>query len=407
MWYKALIGSRSNRGTIALPVRDWQGLAVTAGVFLLPLACWADLPQPFSLPKTWLLAGIALAVAAGWAAHRPLRLPEWPWLIWIAAVSLSAALAPYVSLGALLLALLPLAPAVAIASGWIPAQGIARALVWGSACESAVVCLQWLYVDPLRWLGWHPEAFPGRRMRAYGTLGNPDFVAAWLCGTLPLTVGYAIRQPRRGWPLVALQVAALAATGSRAAALGVAAMAVVFAVMDARVRRLWPAAVLAAVLAAAAVLWLSPGRPLARTIEGRLYLASVATLHWEQTPVIGYGPGAFPLLFAQWQVEWFRTRGVADPTERFAGPVDHAHNDYLEFLIEYGAAGLCAFVGVSSWLMVSAWRRRRAGPLAPWTAPAWAGVAGLLAIALVDFPLHRPAEWCLYWLLLAMIRAER
>jgi hypothetical protein len=50
----------------------------------------------------------------------------------------------------------------------------------------------------VRALGWQPEIFASPRMRIYGTLGNPDFVAAWLCATLPLWTGRAGKD-RREW----------------------------------------------------------------------------------------------------------------------------------------------------------------------------------------------------------------
>ena len=64
--------------------------------------------------------------------------------------------------------------------------------------------LQYGGLDPLRWLGWQAEIFVNPRMRVYGTLGNPDFVAAWLCATLPLARGAAM----------ALQLAAILATAA-------------------------------------------------------------------------------------------------------------------------------------------------------------------------------------------------
>jgi O-antigen ligase len=80
--------------------------------------------------------------------------------------------------------------------------------------------------------------------------------------------------------------------------------------------------------------------------------------------------------------------------------VDHAHNDYAEFLVEYGPVGLAAFIVVLGGALARTWRlRNTAGDAAPYIAAA-AGLAGLAALAIVDFPLHRPAEWALFWLLL-------
>jgi O-antigen ligase len=176
-------------------------------------------------------------------------------------------------------------------------------------------------------------------------------------------------------------------------------MAAVYAFTVSHKRKWW----LAAVALAALVLWLSPGRSLQTTVEGRLYLARIAAGHWREIPIAGYGPGSFEFPFAAWQTDWLRAQGSPPSAAKFAGLVDHAHNDYLEFLIEYGPAGLCAFLGLSGWLIGTAWTAREKGESSS-GAPAWAGVAGLLAIACVDFPFHRPAEWCLYWLLLAIPR---
>ena len=352
---------------------------LSAGILLLPLVCWPGLQHPFSTPKIILLACLDLLAAALYLSRKPRPAgPEWPWLAWLAALSLSALLAPFVSLGALLLAVLPAPLCMAVRRGLLAPDRVRWALLWGSAVESALVLLQYGGLDPLRWLGWQAEIFANPRMRVYGTLGNPDFVAAWLCATLPLARGAAM----------ALQLAAILATGSRVFLLALPAAAVVLALRRARGAKWWW---LAGLPVAAALLWLSPARPLAETVQGRLYLARVAASHWREIPPFGYGPGSFEAQFARWQVEWIREHGRA----RFAGDVDHAHNDYLEILVEYGPIGLCAFLGLWGWLMAKGWALES-------SRGAWGGVAVLLAIACVDFPFHRPAEWALYWLLLGM-----
>ncbi len=333
---------------------------------------------------------MVLAVAAQWFRCRDrLRLPAWPWLAWLAALALSAAAAPYVSIEALLLALLP----VALYASPLPPERIGRALLAGSTIESGIAVLQYCRLDPLRLLGWIPEVFPNPRMRVYGTLGNPDFVAAFLCATLPLYAGVKTKAYLAAG--LTLQVAAILATGSRVSLLALPAAAAVLALRGVKARKWW----LAGVPAAAVLLWLSPARPLGVTIEGRVHLTRVTTAHWSEIPLIGHGPGAFPLQFARWQVEWLRDPRNRENAREFAGPVDHAHNDYIEMWVDYGPAGLCAFLVLCGWLMARAWR----DPVSPWRAGAWSGLAGLLAIACVDFPFHRPAEWGLFWLLFGML----
>lgn len=358
-------------------------------MFLLPLVWWGGPENPFSTPKIWLLAVMDAALIPLCLKRSGVRDAQWPWLLWIAAVSLSAIFGRYVSLEALLLVLLPLPLAWALAGGLLPGARLAPALLWGSAAESAIAVLQYCRLDPLA-LFWQPDLSGSPRMRVYGTLGNPDFVAAWLCATLPL---YAAVPPpgRKRWlwaVALALQTAAILATGSRVFLVAFPAMAAAFLLTDRR-RAKWLAAGLPL---AAMLVWLSPARPLGVTVEGRMYLASVAASHWRAIPLLGFGPGAFRLQFVPWQVEWLRARSEDHGARQFAGPVDHAHNDYLELAVEYGPVGLGAFLLLSGVLL-----RRRPRPPG-----VWGGLAALLAIAAVDFPFHRAAEWSLYWLLLGI-----
>jgi len=386
--------------TRALPRRPpepyWVWTA-EALIFLLPLACWPNLERPFTTPKIFVLSALALAAAARFLARGSRPGGGWLWLAWPAALALSALLAPSASPEALLLAALPLPLCWAIREGYLPPESVRRPLLISSLIVSAVLLLQYFNADPLRLLGWRPEVSGAGRMRMYGTFGNPNFAAAWLSATLPLYAGAAMR--RKALPIAAagVQIAAIAATGSRAPVLGIAAAAIIFAPAGRHFGK-WA---LAAAPLAAALLWLSPARPLGDTIEGRLYYVRVASPHLLTAPPVGYGPGMFADRFDKWQAEWLNNGG----SDRFAGPLDHAHNDYVEFWVEYGAAGLIALLGPLAWL---AWKARRhgAGPAAIETS-AWAGIAALWAVAVVDFPLHRPPEWTLYWLLLGIVALNR
>ncbi len=361
-----------------------QRRLIPAGVSLLPLACWPSLAQPFSTPKLWLIAGLDVLLVVQYAARAreaAIRMPPWPWLAWIAAVALSGLTAPLLSADAFLLLLLPLPLAAANVDP--------RALCLGSFAESAIVLLQYFHRDPFRWLGWQPEAFASPRMRVYGTLGNPDFVAAWLAATLPLCLVVRRRGVRAAFIVVI--VVALFCTGSRVALLAVPAALFALAAAGWRPGKWW----LAAAALLVAVLWFSPARPLGATVQGRLHFARVTATHLHDVPATGFGSGAFEPMFAGWQAAWLRQHAE---DRRFEGPVDHAHNDYLEFWVEYGPVGVVAFGALCGWLL---WRRFRSG-----SAPLFAALAALLAIACVDFPFHRPAGWALFAVLAGAAKEE-
>ncbi len=387
-----------------------RGLICSA-VFLLPLARWAGLASAFSTPKTLLLACLDLMLAAAWLSHGAKRRDplagEWFVLAWVSAVSVAALAGTAVTVEALLLALLPVPMFLGLGRDLVPEEWLARAIWLGATCEAAIVVLQYCGFDPMRWLGWQPEVFASPRMRAYGTMGNPDFVAAWCCATLPFCwrevarKGRSKRSQALRWSAAVLQVAAIVATGSRVFALVLPLQAAMLAFHWKPMKRAW----VLALPAAAVLLYLAPTRPLAATVQGRLYLARVAVSNL-QTPLTGHGPGSFEERFALARAVWLQTHRQNPDAARFAGPVDHAHNEYLEFLVEYGPIGLAVFLGLAGWVAAQAWRSRAQPAWTVQTAAA-IGALSLLVIAAVDFPFHRPAEWSLLWLLSGILAVRR
>lgn len=357
-----------------------------------------------------LLAAVDLALAAAWLSGqiRPRAAAAGSWLTlgWVTAVSISSLVGAILNFDALVLALLPIPLFLCIAGGHVPPPSLARAVWLATTCEAVIVVLQFCGLDPLQALGWFPEAFPSPRMRMYGTFGNPDFVAAWGCGALPLCWReIAVCQGDRRaqalrWAAAVVQIAAILATGSRIFPLALLLWAGLTRPSSA-LKRIW----LRALPIVAVLLYFAPHtRPLADTIKGRLYLAEVTASHW-QIPLVGFGPGSFEERFAVWQVEWLRAHRQEPGAARFAGAVDHAHNDYLELLVDYGPVGLSLVVAMAGWIAIRAWRRG-AEPLASVPASAAFGAATLLTIAAVDFPFHRPAEWSLLWLFLGILATK-
>lgn len=382
-------------------VRAWIGPVCLA---VLPVTVWPGLEQPFSAPKLAWLTVSALTLLA--LRPLPLAAPVTPVLRWAAlgwmgsflAAGLAAALP---SLPALILGLAaPLLGLALVRNGCPPARLIAAQVVGATAC--AVVALaQWAGADPFVALGWHaPIDGASVRMRVYGTLGNPNFVGVLMASSVPLalaTVARAASAFERRIAALALpiQAAALVATGSRGAVLGLAAAVAAYAVLRwSRRVRIGLGAV--AVFAAVAVL-VSPGRPIDTTAAGRLYLWRVVSPHAWDAPVAGAGPGAVELHFPRWQRGAAR-EGLRD--RRFAGLTDHVHNDYLEALVERGVPGLVTLIAPLIALLVLVIGVPR--PVAPELAATTAAVAAGAACALVDFPLARPTELAWWWVAIAL-----
>jgi O-antigen ligase len=376
-------------------------------VAAVTFAVWPPVEEPFSRAKSAVLlvaAGVLLARAAfappEAAAPLPFRVLAG---LWPATLALSALLAPLphtgglwlgLSGGLVLLSLLqsPVAPVPALCA--IAGAGTALA---------GVALLQAVGVDPFSWGGWL-GTHPGERMRVYGTLGNPDFVAAFLGASLCVTVGEAAsalqRSHRAAWgAALALHLGALAATRSFASllALGAAALSLAWTrpprASGSRSGRTWALVV----VGLAALLLLVPwGRSLESALAGRRYLLAVSAPHVLERPLVGHGPDGFVTHWPAWEAAYWEA-GAPDTERRFAAPQNHAHNDYVEWLLELGLVGTLPRVLLLLAALLAGRRAVHARDRA-----ITAALAALCARALVDFPFSRPAELCLLGVLAAL-----
>jgi putative inorganic carbon (HCO3(-)) transporter len=427
-----------------LAVVGARGLTL-AVLALLPVVAWPGLPQPFSTPKLWLLVIAAIVLAPfAWQARRararhphlrrdPLAGHLLP-VCWLASWTWSALLGDVVSPEALLLALASGLLAIILVELAPASVHVASALVVGATAVAVVAIGQSFGIDPFALAGWvAPIGAASARLRIYGTLGNPNFVAALLAAAMPLTIALlattvatvatvAKRQEitspaaaSSSIPLLrlvlaialALQIAGLVATGSRAGALGTLAAAMTWAIYGRSWRKARVAIAAAGCLVALVAIGVSTARPLAQTLGGRAYIVRVAWPHAWEAPWAGHGPGAFELLYPGWEREAADRAGTQTvqtvQTVAFAGPQQHAHNDYLEALIERGVLGPVTILGVLATCLRNGWRRTRGADNSPMTVGAVAMLAALAAIACVDFPLARPTETMWWWSGVALI----
>jgi len=373
---------------------------------LLPLLVAPGWVQPFSRPKLIVWAGVVLCgmvcyPSEVWAAWG--RLPKSlrvALAVWVGALSWAALFGEFASVDALLLALTGV--------GWLgllmAARPMARHLSWAlviaGSIVAAIAVAQFLGADPFAAWGWVPAASGNGRMRVFATLGNPNFVAAFLAGIFPLTLSLTSAAERsRRWVIGALglQCVAILATGSRAPMLAVAAAVLWMSWIRARRLTIFFGAVAVCIVALAAVT--SPARSLKTTVGGRFYIWKVSAPHLGEHLGTGFGPGGFAASFPAWEARyWSAVRDVDD--RMFAGIEDHAHNDYLEIFADYGAVGVLGFISVLAVVLRIVVNRR--GALEPMSVGASAGVVALAAVALVDFPFARPAESFLFWSLMAL-----
>ncbi|MBO1923325.1 O-antigen ligase [Thiomicrorhabdus sp. 6S3-12] len=116
-------------------------------------------------------------------------------------------------------------------------------------------------------------------------------------------------------------------------------------------------------------------------LRSPIFQKSVALL--KESPLVGIGAGSYETAFTP----------LAGPN--FGGRVDHAHNDYLEFLIEYGLFGalpLMTFVLLSFWYGIKSLRNRRSYYRSGIGFGSSMAILGILIHSLTDFNLHIPAN---------------
>jgi len=116
-----------------------------------------------------------------------------------------------------------------------------------------------------------------------------------------------------------------------------------------------------------------------------------------QKPVLGWGLGAFPVVYPQFRSFY---------TNFF---VNEAHNDYLQLLVEMGALGFATML----WFLVVLWRTGLK-KLHDWavningavTLAALLGCTGILVHSFVDFNLHVPGNAALFYVLCIVAASE-
>lgn len=128
----------------------------------------------------------------------------------------------------------------------------------------------------------------------------------------------------------------------------------------------------------------------------RLVVGKATWAMFQDRPVTGWGAGSWSYCFPGYQVRYPEICIAPDSHKRMF--FEHAHDDYLEFLAEYGVLGCSILVAGVCFYLVRllgrrVWRNAPVGMLL-------LGCAGTLVHAAFDFPFANPAiliTWCCLW----------
>ncbi|MBN1810002.1 MAG: O-antigen ligase family protein [Planctomycetes bacterium] len=242
------------------------------------------------------------------------------------------------------------------------------------------------------------------RLRGFYT--NPNRFAVWLAMSLFVGVGHYLDESRsklsdsRVLTALGIVAGAIVLTASRGAALSIVAAGCMVIIAARRSHHgsaryhVLPGGMFIIVAIAAAYLY--PRLSGLHTEVERLQIWGASLAAWADHPVFGSGPGTFGEIFPFYQ------------PGRFPSRYSHAHNEYMELLVELGPAGLLTGTAFAA-LLVNWWKKllgagRGAVPIRA------IGGLGALTVAAVasmfDFPLRQPSNLFLFALIMGVTSGE-
>jgi O-antigen ligase len=411
------------------------------GILALVLAALVFAPLAFGAVYTWtflviqaLAMGVALIwLVRLWGGYKPKLL--WPPLAWAvlafvlyAVVRYFTADIEYVARLELLRILLFAFLFLAVLSNLYSqdaAEIITYSLTAVAVMASSYAVAQFFRHSNHVWDLMSP--YPGR---ASGTYINPDHFAGFLELVLPLPLAFLLAGRVEMVTRVVLAYATLTIMGGLAVTFSrggwVAAAAGVFILLGFlfchRNHRLRAVVVLLLLLGGGGVF---TARVLSHTVtymrrvtkpddqgpavldtESRWQMWTAAVHMWRDHPWVGVGPGHFDHRFREYRPEGFQVRP------------EHAHDDFLELLADWGVAGgIIVFGGIGIFLvgLRRSWPhvRRQENDFGSGMSSRYAfflgGVSGLFALAvhsLVDFNLHVTANALVGVVVLALVASN-
>lgn len=229
-----------------------------------------------------------------------------------------------------------------------------------------------------------------------GFFANPNHFATLMFVAIPLVIYQfvAIRRPVLSLAAVAVIVLASFATRSVAGVFLSTGCAIVSYAVIVRMKAHWRFLLIAAAVVGMVVLSFNPGNvleirpddPLDRSSIWRNTVSGIAT-----SLPLGTGFGTFDLVYP----------GLESPADIRTSFINHAHNEYLELLLEGGVAAGALLLAYAPLLGLAMLRLR----VTPLRTAAFCGIAFILIHSAVEYPLRNLSLALVFAALNAMVFA--
>jgi O-antigen ligase len=399
----------AHRSSAAPPV---AGRLIAAALLLAVIVFIPGLASPFVVPKESVIALAAAFALLLVIADRQSSVARWPWwwtatllapLAAVAAAALRNGTDPIASEGLLRWGTYALfLVTVRLVSGDRDGEWLRQWLAMLGGIEGALVVAQQLAGHVV----FDFSALPSAKWRAFGTLGNPNWVGGFLAVTLPLALtGFDAAAPggarrRRAALIVAATVAGLLLTLSRGAWVAATAGVVLLVLLrpDLPWRRIALASTVGAALAASLAALRFGGEEVRAalgrrgSVDGRVRMWDATASMIAQRPLTGWGPARFPVVYPPFQRDHLRARGEHAVTDL----TDHPHNEYLHLAAEAGLPAALALLAVFGVALAEATMRRTG-------AGAAAALVALAVHGCVDTTLRLPVTMMVFCVLLVSV----
>lgn len=303
-------------------------------------------------------------------------------------------LMPYDSLFALFAMIPAIGVFVATERLRVSPRAIAAATVAGMIAAVFVGALQ-VAGGPTSSAYFYPIHNPG----AVGFFANGNHMATLLLASIPMTAALVVtaKTNRRltsttryglGIAVLLFVIVGIVLNGSRAAfGLAVPVFFASVSLFPAAVR--WRRAVLTlSAIALAVAVALILRSPLSSAETSAANAADTRSAIWatsahavEDSFPVGTGLGTFERVYHRYE----------DPQKVSTSYVNHAHNDYLEVMVELGAGGALLILAFLAWWLVVAAKIWTSTYSSPFARAATIATAAMLAHSVVDFPLRTAA----------------